>query len=508
MKKLLYAALILTIIGCGGGDNIEYLPCITCEEQGQQERYGYCLHENFYYDDDYCGYMEVNVCYDRFGGEFYDYDICSLLSSSSVSSSSSAPSIPIVSDCEGITFKKVDIGTQTWMAENLNCNIKGSKCYNNQESNCDIYGRLYDWTTAMNLPESCNSSSCYSQVNANRKGICPTGWHIPSRADWNTLTTYVEENKGCSDCAAKLLKANNGWSNSRNGLDAYGFTALPGGVGYSDGRFDIVGKYGRWWDSTEDGGYLAHYFDIYYDYDEIWSIGFAINKNYLFSVRCLQDNSSSSTSSSSSVVLECSLNGSPVKIGEQVWMSENLNCNVSGSKCYDNDPANCDKYGRLYNWAIAMNLPESCNDGYCSSQIKLKHQGICPSGWHIPNNADWNALIKFIEPGCSNYSSCGGANKLKSTSLWEPYSSPYYTSNTNKDSDKYGFSALPGGTADSDGGGYGIGEEGWWWSANDSDDAEGHLAKFRSMSYRDDNVYGDGSNTSKSNWLSVRCLQD
>jgi len=60
-------------------------------------------------------------------------------------------------------------------------------------------------------------------------------------------------------------------------------------------------------------------------------------------------------------------------------MAENLNYNVSGSECYEDDP-NCAKYGRLYNWATAMALPSDCNSKSCASQISEKHKGICPSG--------------------------------------------------------------------------------------------------------------------------------
>jgi uncharacterized protein (TIGR02145 family) len=65
-----------------------------------------------------------------------------------------------------------------------------------------------------------------------------------------------------------------------------------------------------------------------------------------------------------------------VKIGEQVWLAQNLNYDVNGSKCYENELANCDKYGRLYNWEMAMKS--------------------CPSGWHLPSKAEWEALTEAV----------------------------------------------------------------------------------------------------------------
>jgi uncharacterized protein (TIGR02145 family) len=85
-----------------------------------------------------------------------------------------------------------------------------------------------------------------------------------------------------------------------------------------------------------------------------------------------------------------------VKIGEQTWMAENLNFAANGGTCYDNDPANCDKYGRLYSWADAMAFNTSCNKGGCASDIQPHHRGICPPGWCIPSEADWGQLIDYV----------------------------------------------------------------------------------------------------------------
>jgi len=186
------------------------------------------------------------------------------------------------------TYKTVLIGTQTWMAENLNYAAEGSVCYDNQDNNCVKYGRLYDWSTAMALPSKCNSTLSTADSDCGittpkHKGICPTNWHIPSDAEWTTLTNSVSTNAGTK------LKATSGWnyfSGVPSGSDTYGFAALPGGYGTSDGNFSYAGDNGLWWSSSENGAYYAYY--RYMDYGEgVYRDG--ISKSYLRSVRCLQD---------------------------------------------------------------------------------------------------------------------------------------------------------------------------------------------------------------------------
>jgi uncharacterized protein (TIGR02145 family) len=196
---------------------------------------------------------------------------------------------------EGETYQTVVIGTQTWMARNLNYNASGSKCYDDDPTNCTTYGRLYDWATAMALSPDCNTSTCASEVSAKHKGICPTGWHIPSNTDWNVLIKFVDpscpDNTVNSNCikADRLLKATSNWNSGGNGTDAYGFSALPGGTGSSYGGFGNVGDFGYWWSTTEysDGG--AYVRNIYYKNDVI-SGNISVSKDYtLLSVRCVRD---------------------------------------------------------------------------------------------------------------------------------------------------------------------------------------------------------------------------
>jgi uncharacterized protein (TIGR02145 family) len=190
---------------------------------------------------------------------------------------------------EGKTYKTVQIGTQTWFAENLNIDIivssntEGRKCYDNDPNNCTKYGRLYDWSTAMGLDPSCNSNYCEELIQPKHQGICPSGWHIPSDDDWNVLMNYV----GGSSTAGTKLKATSGWNSNGNGTDQYGFSALPGGYGGSDGYFYYAGYNGFWWSASEDNSNYAYSRYMNYNNEGAhWDIS---NKSLLFSVRCLQD---------------------------------------------------------------------------------------------------------------------------------------------------------------------------------------------------------------------------
>jgi len=217
----------------------------------------------------------------------------------------------------GRTYRSVKIGNQTWMAENLNYNTTGSKCYgeggvvligfdddnfdardfrnengyivdvtevteklspDKVQGNCTKYGRLYDWKTALK--------------------VCPDGWHLPSNAEWEVLTTYA----GGDSTAGIKLKATNGWDcyegANCNGTDDYGFSALPGGSGSSDSTFTFgtVGFYGRWWSSTEYDNnyayclYMGYYFNNPYNYNRYYYMFRKYcDKSRLFSVRCLQN---------------------------------------------------------------------------------------------------------------------------------------------------------------------------------------------------------------------------
>jgi len=159
-----------------------------------------------------------------------------------------------------------------------------------------------------------------------------------------------------------------------------------------------------------------------------------------------------------------------VQIGQQVWMAENLNYNASRSICYNNNPANCQKYGRLYDWHEAMEA--------------------CPKNWHLPIILEWKALIRAVGGKET------GGKVLKAKSGWN---------NNSNGTDAYGFSALPGGR------GYGgildgtfnfVGYTGFWWSSSENNASSAYTL---SMDYGTD-VRGDDSD--KGGLYSVRCVQD
>jgi len=179
---------------------------------------------------------------------------------------------------DGKKYKTVKIGEQVWMAENLNYKIGNSVCYDNKPENCQKYGRLYDWTTAIS-------------------GICPKGWHIPTNTEWDELYHYVDGTSGTkspyeSKTAGKYLKAKSGWNDYKgNGEDTYGFSALPGGEGpddkgYLDVNFYGIGDYGSWWSASETGNkYNAYRRYMGYNDGAFWS---GIAKLFKYSVRCVE----------------------------------------------------------------------------------------------------------------------------------------------------------------------------------------------------------------------------
>lgn len=187
-------------------------------------------------------------------------------------------------------YKTVIIGDQVWMAENLNyadsaktASLKGNNwCYNKVDECCDVVGRLYTWAAAMDSVKT----YCGYDLKCSRimpvQGVCPTGWHLPSLAEWRTLITAV----GGSNTAGKVLKSQTGWEYG-NGTDAVGFSALPAGIG--DSRNAIYGGSGTlFWSSTEGDNNHAYSIGLGAGY-EVNSNPTSDDKRWGYSVRCIKD---------------------------------------------------------------------------------------------------------------------------------------------------------------------------------------------------------------------------
>ena len=161
---------------------------------------------------------------------------------------------------DGKTYKTIKIGSQIWMAENLNYEISDSWCYGNKEENCEKYGRLYTWAAAMSA--------------------VPNGWHLPTNEEWDILATNVG---GVANAGTKL-KSKNGW-NSGNGTDDYGFAAFSAGH-RSSGSFYSLGSCAYFWSADEYSSAIA--------YSRYFNTGASMdldgnNKSSAISVRLVKD---------------------------------------------------------------------------------------------------------------------------------------------------------------------------------------------------------------------------
>ena len=192
-----------------------------------------------------------------------------------------------------------------------------------------------------------------------------------------------------------------------------------------------------------------------------------------------------------------------VKIGKQIWMAENLNYNANNSKCYDNKPANCIKYGRLYDWETARRA--------------------CPKGWHLPSYKELTHLMDFIGDTDETYERSSESTtgpKIKSSMIRGDYLTAGVKLKAkdgwvdpNKGKDIYGFSALPGGLYWAERGEFNaIGNWGLWWINDvcydfESFDEVETFVCYMAMTHYANNVQSGGK-FDKSDLLSVRCLKD
>ena len=385
---------------------------------------------------------------------------------------------------DGRTYKTLTVGAWTWMAENLNYKTSDSYCFGDKAENCEKYGRLYTW-------DGMKDSSALNSVQR----LCPAGYHLPSQWEWGRLFAAV----GGDSLAGVRLKKSTEWFNGAK-VDSgdVGFSVLPSGIRYSDGIYSREGWYALFWTSAAGGVFFNYYSPEVKVIDKSSKVG--------ASVRCVKD-----IAIGTLVDHRDGQTYKTVKIGSQNWMAENLRFKSPNSFCYDNADSNCTKYGRLYLWTAALdsvhlyeNDDEDC--GYCKPcPPKYPLRGVCPKGWHLPTETEWKTLFKTVKEGTSS------GNSLKSTSGWTrcDYRRSFFKKTCKPGGDGYdyfGFSALPAGRWNKDGG-KDIGETAMFWSST------GYYKtapNYMSLSAEKDDAYLSFCSGSdyENDGLSVRCIQD
>ncbi len=182
----------------------------------------------------------------------------------------------------GKIYNTVQIGTQCWLKENLdigslipgtvnqsNNGLLEKYCYQDDPANCDVYGGLYTWNEAMKyLPSK------------NLHGICPSGWHIPTSIEYNTLVAYVKND-------ANALKAVGQGTGSYAGTNTSGFTGMLAGSRGTGGHYTHRNVYEFLWNSTDYDNVFAFVHVLDYSSGDV--ISHTNGKEAAFSVRCIKD---------------------------------------------------------------------------------------------------------------------------------------------------------------------------------------------------------------------------
>ena len=471
--------------------------------------------------------------------------------------------------------------SQVWMAENLNYadsvktpSLKGGNwCYNNDEKNCKVSGRYYTWAAAIDSVALANDSknplNCgYGKtcgINRGIQGICPDGWHLPTLHEWGLLSVAL----GNAGVAGDSLKALTGWDYAgtadNNGVDAYGFAALPTGRMVSTSSWSNVGSNVYYWSSEEDGTYEAQYSNINNIYTKFYL--FQGSKKYGQSVRCIKGDPSTAAikSSSSSSVGETKSSSSSAKSSSsaavssssyvvtkewswdvpkearfnpnikydsmidprdkrvykvvkivvkerdysQVWMAENLNYSDSvrtpslkgKSWCYRDSAKYCEVSGRYYTWAAAIDSVALVSDTV--APLDCGYGKTCELG---------EQRIQGICPDgwhLPNRDEWGwlsvylGNAGVAGDTLKALTGWDYAGTENNNGVDAYGFTALPTGRRVSETSWRNIGSDVYYWTSQEEDAYEAQYSNMNNQ-YTKFYLYQG----SKTYGQSVRCVKD
>jgi uncharacterized protein (TIGR02145 family) len=234
-----------------------------------------------------------------------------ICSGTAVTLSVNIPGASSITDIDGNTYETVQIGTQIWMKENLrttkysdgtaiplvtdnavwasnynNGTTLPMMCwYNNDQATyaANKFGALYNWYAVS------------PNTNGN-KNLCPTGWHVPTDAEWNNLIAYLDPSYSSnvtgtqSTTAGGKMKSTSTlyWNNpNSDASNSSGFMGFPGGYRFGNSQFYDVGNNGDWWSSSENNTNNAWFRNLNYNYGHIRRYDY--DKTFGFSVRCIKD---------------------------------------------------------------------------------------------------------------------------------------------------------------------------------------------------------------------------
>ena len=391
-----------------------------------------------------------------------------------------------VADYDGNVYNTIRIGDQCWMKENLRTthysngteialgtDTSTTTAYRyyprNKVENVATHGYLYNWVAAMN-----NAASSVTNPSG-VQGVCPTGWHLPSRSEFNVLINYLGSRSEyqCDDVSTnigKALASNTGWAsfsdscsvgNDQSINNSTGFTALPSGY-FNHNYYSSLGYYAYFWSSSNWSSsssnlVRAYAFKFYY----AWSTVYLDNENQErgLSVRCVSDQMQNAEEQLGSLQnqidsLQNMLNElqdfvnemseanfvcgvskakdydgntyNTVQIGDQCWLKENLRTThyADGTEIpfgsdtsttipyyYDITTTNIALTERGY----LYNWPAVMHDEASSTTNPSNVQGICPIGWHVPSDAEWTQLTNYV--GSQSQYVCNDNNTYIAKSL-------------------------------------------------------------------------------------------
>ena len=423
------------------------------------------------------------------------------------------PSTPTLTDIDGNIYNTWQMGGQCWMKENLRTTrfANGTPLAQGSEHstteplyyypdgnavNADPYGLLYNWAAVMNGASSSNASP------SNVQGVCPDGWHVPSSAEWATLTGYVSGRSqylcdGESENIAKALACNSGWNTNavvdcavglnQSSNDASHFSGMPTGGFVSSGIANF-GKFAMFWTCTAVGSNAESYY-LAYSTATVGHPTGGYETTYGMGVRCVRDESNGGGGGSdASDIYSCPVaspnanetaNGGRitalkdydnnsyrvVKIGNQCWMKDNLRTkhyadgtNISqGSNSMfalttsisyyfypDGNSVYASTYGLLYNWKAAIRTISNASTANPSGV-----QGVCPNGWHLPSEAEYTQMTEYVQaqseyvcnPSYTNYV----ASAFASNEGWMSSGIGCAPGNNLAANNATGFNAMPAG---------------------------------------------------------------